>query len=243
MSKQLVIIPTYNEIENIQAIIEAVLHLPEKFHILVVDDNSPDGTSSVVQTLMNKVFTDQLFLLQREKKKGLGTAYIDGFKWALANGYDFIFEMDADFSHSPDDLSLLLNVLKGEEGQVAIGSRYVKGVNVVNWPMKRILMSWFASKYVKFITGLPINDATAGFVGFRREVLQKINLDKVKFIGYAFQIEMKFKAYKLGFNVVEIPVIFTDRRKGKSKMNGSIIWEAIFGVLKLKVKSIFGKIQ
>ncbi|MCH8535054.1 MAG: polyprenol monophosphomannose synthase [Flavobacteriaceae bacterium] len=243
MSKQLVIIPTYNEIENIQAIIEAVLHLPEKFHILVVDDHSPDGTSSVVQTLMNKVFTDQLFLLQREKKKGLGTAYIDGFKWALANGYDFIFEMDADFSHSPDDLSLLLNVLKGEEGQVAIGSRYVKGVNVVNWPMKRILMSWFASKYVKFITGLPINDATAGFVGFRKEVLQKINLDKVKFIGYAFQIEMKFKAYKLGFNVVEIPVIFTDRRKGKSKMNGSIIWEAIFGVLKLKVKSIFGKIQ
>lgn len=243
MSKQLVIIPTYNEIENIQAIIEAVLHLPEKFHILVVDDHSPDGTSSVVQTLMNKVFTDQLFLLQREKKKGLGTAYIDGFKWALANGYDFIFEMDADFSHSPDDLSLLLNVLKGEEGQVAIGSRYVKGVNVVNWPMKRILMSWFASKYVKFITGLPINDATAGFVGFRREVLQKINLDKVKFIGYAFQIEMKFKAYKLGFNVVEIPVIFTDRRKGKSKMNGSIIWEAIFGVLKLKVKSVFGKIQ
>lgn len=243
MPKQLVIIPTYNEAENIQAIVQAIFNLEEKFHVLIVDDNSPDGTSSIVEKMITSTYSDQLFIQVRKKKSGLGTAYIHGFKWALERDFDYIFEMDADFSHNPNDLIPMLKVIQDKSNHVVIGSRYVKGVNVVNWPMKRILMSWFASKYVKFITGLPINDATAGFVGFRKEVLQKINLNKVKFIGYAFQIEMKFKAHQLGFNVIEIPVIFTDRRKGKSKMNGGIIWEAIFGVLKLKLKSIFGKIQ
>ncbi len=243
MPKQLVIIPTYNEADNIQSIIEAVFHLPEQFHVLVVDDNSPDGTSAIVETLIAESYPNQLYIQNRAKKSGLGTAYIHGFKWALKHDFDYVFEMDADFSHDPNDLIQMLNIIQDSKNHVVIGSRYVKGVNVVNWPMKRILMSWFASKYVRFITGLPVHDATAGFVGFRKEVLEKIHLDQVKFIGYAFQIEMKFKAYQLGFNVVEVPVIFTDRRKGKSKMNGSIIWEAIFGVLKLKFKSLLGKIQ
>ncbi len=243
MSQPLVIIPTFNEAENIQAIIEAIFLLPEDFHILVVDDNSPDGTSNIVQSEIDKLNSFKLHLLTRKKKSGLGTAYIDGFKWALQREYDFIFEMDADFSHAPKDLSLLFGLLNNNDADVAIGSRYVKGVNVVNWPMKRILLSWLASKYVKLVTGMSVNDATAGFVAFKREVLETIQLDQVKFVGYAFQIEMKFKASQLGFNVIEIPVIFTDRRKGKSKMNGSIIWEAIFGVIKLKLKSIVGKIQ
>lgn len=243
MPKQLVIIPTYNEAENIEAIIQAISLLAQDFHVLVVDDFSPDGTYKIVQRLIDTSNHSFLHLIVRKQKSGLGTAYIEGFKWALANDYDFVFEMDADFSHAPKDLFPMFNMLHQKKADVVIGSRYVKGVNVVNWPMKRILMSWLASKYVKFITGLPINDSTAGFVGFRKEVLQKINLDKVKFVGYAFQIEMKFIAYQLGFNVVEFPVVFTDRRKGKSKMNTSIIWEAIFGVVKLKLKSWFGKIN
>lgn len=243
MPKQLVIIPTYNEAENIEAIIQAISLLTQDFHVLVVDDFSPDGTYKIVQRLIDTSNQPFLHLIVRKQKSGLGTAYIEGFKWALANDYDFVFEMDADFSHAPKDLLPMFNMLHQKKADVVIGSRYIKGVNVVNWPMKRILMSWLASKYVKFITGLPINDSTAGFVGFRKEVLQKINLDKVKFVGYAFQIEMKFIAYQLGFNVVEFPVVFTDRRKGKSKMNTSIIWEAIFGVVKLKLKSWFGKIN
>lgn len=243
MPKQLVIIPTYNEAENIEAIIQAISLLTQDFHVLVVDDFSPDGTYKIVQRLIDTSNQSFLHLIVRKQKSGLGTAYIEGFKWALANDYDFVFEMDADFSHAPNDLLPMFNMLHHKKADVVIGSRYVKGVNVVNWPMKRILMSWLASKYVKFITGLPINDSTAGFVGFRKEVLQKINLDKVKFVGYAFQIEMKFIAYQLGFNVVEFPVVFTDRSKGKSKMNTSIIWEAIFGVVKLKLKSWFGKIN
>lgn len=243
MPKQLVIIPTYNEAENIEAIIQAISLLTQDFHVLVVDDFSPDGTYKIVQRLIDTSNHSFLHLIVRKQKSGLGTAYIEGFKWALANDYDFVFEMDADFSHAPKDLLPMFNMLHHKKTDVVIGSRYVKGVNVVNWPMKRILMSWLASKYVKFITGLPINDSTAGFVGFRKEVLQKINLDKVKFVGYAFQIEMKFIAYQLGFNVVEFPVVFTDRSKGKSKMNTSIIWEAIFGVVKLKLKSWFGKIN
>ncbi|MFO7701814.1 MAG: polyprenol monophosphomannose synthase [Psychroflexus maritimus] len=243
MPKQLVIIPTYNEAENIEAIIQAISLLTQDFHVLVVDDFSPDGTYKIVQRLIDTSNHSFLHLIVRKQKSGLGTAYIEGFKWALANDYDFVFEMDADFSHAPKDLLPMFNMLHHKKADVVIGSRYVKGVNVVNWPMKRILMSWLASKYVKFITGLPINDSTAGFVGFRKEVLQKINLDKVKFVGYAFQIEMKFIAYQLGFNVVEFPVVFTDRSKGKSKMNTSIIWEAIFGVVKLKLKSWFGKIN
>lgn len=243
MPKQLVIIPTYNEAENIEAIIQAISLLTQDFHVLVVDDFSPDGTYKIVQRLIDTSNQPFLHLIVRKQKSGLGTAYIEGFKWALANDYDFVFEMDADFSHAPKDLLPMFNMLHQKKADVVIGSRYIKGVNVVNWPMKRVLMSWLASKYVKFITGLPINDSTAGFVGFRKEVLQKINLDKVKFVGYAFQIEMKFIAYQLGFNVVEFPVVFTDRRKGKSKMNTSIIWEAIFGVVKLKLKSWFGKIN
>ncbi|NGZ90457.1 polyprenol monophosphomannose synthase [Psychroflexus maritimus] len=243
MPKQLVIIPTYNEAENIEAIIQAISLLIQDFHVLVVDDFSPDGTYKIVQRLIDTSNQSFLHLIVRKQKSGLGTAYIEGFKWALANDYDFVFEMDADFSHAPKDLLPMFNMLHHKKADVVIGSRYVKGVNVVNWPMKRILMSWLASKYVKFITGLPINDSTAGFVGFRKEVLQKINLDKVKFVGYAFQIEMKFIAYQLGFNIVEFPVVFTDRSKGKSKMNTSIIWEAIFGVVKLKLKSWFGKIN
>ncbi|NNC45456.1 MAG: polyprenol monophosphomannose synthase [Winogradskyella sp.] len=240
MSDAIVIIPTYNEIENIEAIIKAVFNQKNSYHILVVDDSSPDGTANAVKKLKEE-FPDRLFLLERKEKSGLGTAYIDGFKWCLGREYDFIFEMDADFSHNPDDLNKLYDVCKSGNADVAVGSRYVKGVNVVNWPMSRILLSYGASKYVRLITRMKLHDTTAGFVCYHRKVLEALDLDGIRFVGYAFQIEMKFKAYKKGFKIIEIPVIFTDRTKGKSKMSGSIISEAVFGVISLKLNSLFTK--
>lgn len=240
MTDAVVIIPTYNEIENIEAIVRAVFSQSKVFHVLVVDDNSPDGTANEVKKLQAE-FGSQLFLLQRSEKTGLGTAYIDGFKWCLEQSYDYIFEMDADFSHNPNDLIKLYNACHADGFDVAIGSRYIDGVNVVNWPMNRILLSYFASKYVRFITRMPINDTTAGFVCYKRIVLKTLDLDSIKFMGYAFQIEMKFKAYLKKFKIIEVPVIFTDRTKGKSKMSGSIISEAVFGVLNMKFKSLLGK--
>ena len=240
MSRRLVIIPTYNEIENIERIIRNVFSQRSSFDILVVDDSSPDQTAAKVEELQEE-FSEQLFLEVRTEKSGLGTAYIHGFKWALARDYDFIFEMDADFSHNPNDLIRLYNACVKQKADVAIGSRYVKGVNVVNWPMNRVLMSYFASKYVKFITRMQIQDTTAGFVCYRRKVLERINLDTIQFVGYAFQIEMKFKAYLYKFNIVEVPVIFTDRTRGESKLSSNIISEAVFGVIKMKLKSLFGK--
>lgn len=240
MSNAIVIIPTYNEIENIEAIIRAVCSQPVNFHMLVVDDNSPDLTANQVK-LLQKEFNNRLFLLERTNKQGLGTAYIDGFKWCLNKNYDYIFEMDADFSHDPNDLVKLYDACHLDGYDVAIGSRYIKGVNVVNWPMSRVLLSYCASIYVRIITGMPIRDTTAGFVCYRRKVLETLNLDGIKFVGYAFQIEMKFKAYLKKFKIVEIPVIFTDRTKGKSKMTGSIIYEAVFGVFKMKLNSLFKK--
>lgn len=237
MQKTLVIIPTYNEKENIENIIKAVFNLPLAFDVLVVDDNSPDGTSQIVENLQ-KDFKKQLFLEKRAGKNGLGTAYIHGFKWALARDYEFIIEMDADFSHNPKDLVRLYDACANQGADVAVGSRYSQGVNVVNWPMKRVLLSYFASKYVQFITGIPIHDTTAGFVCYSRKVLETINLDKIKFVGYAFQIEMKYKAWKHGFNIKEVSVIFTDRTLGTSKMSGSIVTEAIFGVIKLRLKGL-----
>ncbi|UAB84886.1 polyprenol monophosphomannose synthase [Zunongwangia sp. SCSIO 43204] len=238
----LIIIPTFNEIENIERLIRNIFSQQRKFHILVVDDNSPDGTATRVRTLQAE-FHDQLFLEERKEKTGLGTAYIHGFKWALQREYDYVFEMDADFSHNPNDLIRLYNACKREEADVAIGSRYVTGVNVINWPMNRVLMSWLASKYVQFITGMDIHDTTAGYVCYKREVLERIKLDKIQFVGYAFQIEMKFKSHLLGFKITEVPVIFTDRTRGTSKMSGSIIYEAVFGVIKMKVKSLFNRIK
>ncbi len=240
MSDALVIIPTYNEIENIETILRAVFSQDKLFHVLVVDDNSPDGTANKVKSLQNE-YSNQLHLLQRDKKNGLGAAYIAGFTWALENFYDFIFEMDADFSHNPNDLIKLYNACSVNDADVAVGSRYVKGITVVNWPLSRILLSYGASRYVRLITGMRVKDSTAGFICYKRKVLESINLNKVKFVGYAFQIEMKFKAYKKGFKIVEIPVIFKDRIKGKSKMSGSIISEAIFGVISMKLKSLFIK--
>lgn len=240
MSNAIVIIPTYNEIENIEAIIRAVGSQPVGFYMLVVDDNSPDLTASKVK-LLQKEFDNRLFLLERKNKQGLGTAYIEGFKWCLDKNYDYIFEMDADFSHDPNDLVKLYNACHLDGYDVAIGSRYIKGVNVVNWPMSRVLLSYCASIYVRIITGMPIRDTTAGFVCYKRKVLETLNLDGIKFVGYAFQIEMKFKAYLKKFKIVEIPVIFTDRTKGKSKMTGSIIYEAVFGVFKMKLNSLFKK--
>ncbi|MEO2059863.1 MAG: polyprenol monophosphomannose synthase [Mesonia sp.] len=240
MSRRLVIIPTYNEIENIERIIRNVFSQRSSFDILVVDDSSPDQTAVKVKELQEE-FSEQLFLEVRTEKSGLGTAYIHGFKWALARDYDFIFEMDADFSHNPNDLIRLYNACVKQKADVAIGSRYAKGVNVVNWPMNRVLMSYFASKYVKFITRMQIQDTTAGFVCYRREVLERINLDTIQFVGYAFQIEMKFKAYLYKFNIIEVPVIFTDRTRGESKLSSNIISEAVFGVIKMKLKSLFGK--
>ncbi len=238
MKDAIVIIPTYNEIENIEAIIRAVFAQKKAFDILVVDDNSPDQTADKVRFLQNE-FSDQLHLMVRTKKTGLGTAYIAGFKWCLEHAYQYIFEMDADFSHNPKDLIKLYNACAVEGADLSIGSRYVKGVNVVNWPMSRILLSYGASKYVRFITRMKVCDTTAGFVCYKREVLEKINLNTIKFVGYAFQIEMKFKAYLHDFKITEVPVIFTDRAKGKSKMSGGIISEAIFGVIKLKFNSKF----
>jgi len=240
MSDSLIIIPTYNEKENIEKIIRKVFSLDKSFHVLVIEDGSPDGTADIVKGLQ-KEFSDNLHIEERSGKLGLGTAYIHGFKWALNKDYQFVFEMDADFSHNPDDLIRLYNACSSEGGEVAIGSRYVKGVNIVNWPMSRLLMSFFASKYVKFITGMPIHDSTAGFKCYKREVLETINFNKIQFVGYAFQIEMKFKSWKYGFNVVEVPVIFTDRTEGTSKMSGGIFFEAVFGVLQMKIKSFSRK--
>jgi len=239
MADSLVIIPTFNEIENIGLIIDAVFALEKDFHILIVDDNSPDGTAEAVRALQEQ-YTDRLFLEVRQEKFGLGTAYIHGFKWAIARKYDYIFEMDADFSHSPTDLPQLYNACSGG-ADVAIGSRYKKGINVVNWPLHRILLSYGASFYVKLITGMKIQDPTAGFVCYKRKVLETINIDSVKFIGYAFQIEMKFRAYLQDYKIVEVPIVFTDRIRGKSKMSTSIVGEAVFGVLKMKMESLFQK--
>lgn len=238
MPKAVVVIPTYNEIENIARLLRTVFSLQREFHILVVDDNSPDGTSQLVEESIS-LYPGKLFLLKRAGKSGLGTAYIDGFKWALANGYEYIFEMDADFSHNPNDLIRLFNACHKRGYDLAIGSRYIKGVNVVNWPMGRVLLSWLASKYVQFIMRMNIFDATAGFICYKRKVLEKINLDNIRFVGYAFQIEMKFKAHLCNFKIKEIPVIFRDRTQGESKMSSGIISEAIFGVFFLKFKSIF----
>ena len=234
----IVIIPTYNERENIENIIRAVFSLEHGFHILVIEDGSPDGTAAIVKGLQGE-FAERLFMVERKGKLGLGTAYIAGFKWALAHDYDYIFEMDADFSHSPNDLPRLYRECSEKGADVAVGSRYVSGVNVVNWPMGRVLMSYFASKYVRLITRLPIHDTTAGFVCYRRQVLQTIELDKIRFKGYAFQIEMKFTAYQCGFRVAEVPVIFINRELGTSKMNSSIFGEAVFGVIRLKWNSWF----
>jgi dolichol-phosphate mannosyltransferase len=238
MSDSLIIIPTYNEKENIEKIIRKVFSLEKSFHVLIVDDGSPDGTGTIVKNLQNQ-FNGQLHIEERTGKLGLGTAYIHGFKWALQKDYQFIFEMDADFSHDPNDLIRLYNANALEGGEVAIGSRYVQGVNIVNWPMARLLMSFFASKYVKLITRMPIHDATAGFKCYKREVLETINFDKIQFVGYAFQIEMKFKAWKYGFNIIEVPVIFTDRTEGDSKMSGGIFREAVIGVIQMKLRSFF----
>ncbi|MBU2921921.1 polyprenol monophosphomannose synthase [Winogradskyella psychrotolerans] len=240
MSDAIVIIPTYNEIENIESIIRAVFSQQKDFHVLVVDDNSPDQTSNIVKGLQNE-FKNRLFLVERKEKSGLGTAYIAGFKWALERSYQYLFEMDADFSHNPNDLIRLYNACANDGADISVGSRYVKGITVVNWPMSRILLSYGASRYVRLITRMRVKDSTAGFVCYKRSVLEAINLEKIEFVGYAFQIEMKFKAHKKGFKIVEIPVIFKDRTKGKSKMSGSIISEAIFGVISLKFKSLFAK--
>ena len=241
MSDAIVIIPTYNEIENIEAIIKATLSQDHGFHVLVVDDNYPDLTSLKVKEIQHE-FEGRLFLEVRKEKSGLGTAYIHGFKWCLEKGYAFIFEMDADFSHNPKDLIRLYNACKIDGADMSIGSRYIdNNINVVNWDMKRLLLSYFASKYVQLITRMRIADTTAGFVCYKRQVLESIDLDKIKFVGYAFQIEMKFKAYLKKFKIVEVPVIFTDRTKGKSKMSGGIISEAIFGVISMKLKSLFRK--
>lgn len=239
-SDSIVIIPTYNERENIENIIRAVFALEKVFHILIIEDGSPDGTANIVKTLQQE-FPERLFMIERKGKLGLGTAYIAGFKWSLEHNYEYIFEMDADFSHNPADLPRLYKACAEEGADVSIGSRYVSGANVVNWPMGRVLMSYFASKYVRLITGLPIHDTTAGFKCYRREVLQTIDLDGIRFKGYAFQIEMKFTAYKCGFKIVEVPVIFINRELGTSKMNSSIFGEAVFGVIKLKMHSWFHK--
>jgi dolichol-phosphate mannosyltransferase len=237
-SKKLVIIPTYNEIENVSEMIDSVLGLGRNFKILIVDDGSPDGTAEEVKK-KQKVYPEDVFLIERNGKLGLGTAYITGFRWALEQEFEFIFEMDCDFSHNPSDLISLYEACADRSYDFAIGSRYITGVNVVNWPIGRVFMSYFASVYVNLITGLPVKDATAGFKCYHRSVLEGIRLEEVRFIGYAFQIEMKFTAWKLGFKIIEVPIIFTDRTKGTSKMSKGIFKEAIFGVIWMKIKSIF----
>ncbi len=241
MSDSIVIIPTYNEKENIEKIIRAVTGLEKAFHVLVIDDGSPDGTAQIVKNLMAGEFQDRLFLVERSGKLGLGTAYIAGFKWALEHDYEYIFEMDADFSHDPNDLPRLYNACAVEGCDMSIGSRYVTGVNVVNWPIGRVLMSYFASKYVRLVTGFKVNDTTAGFVCYRRRVLQTIELDKIRFKGYGFQIEMKYTAYKIGFKIKEVSVIFVNRQEGTSKMSGGIFGEAFFGVMRLRWDGFFRK--
>lgn len=237
MSIALVIIPTYNEIENIHAMVHKVMNLPSRLELLVVDDNSPDGTGKQVQ-LLQKEYPDRLHLLSRKGKEGLGKAYIAGFEWALNHGAEFIFEMDCDFSHNPEDLERLLEACRDQGADLAIGSRYVTGVNVVNWPIGRVLMSYYASVYVRLITGLNVRDATAGFKCYRRKVLESIRLDHIRFKGYAFQIELKYVAWKLGFTLKEVPIIFTDRQKGSSKISGGIVKEAVWGVIALRFSNI-----
>jgi dolichol-phosphate mannosyltransferase len=240
VADSVVIIPTYNEKENIQQIIRKVFSLDKEFHILIVEDNSPDGTADIVKALM-KEFPNRLFIEERKGKLGLGTAYIHGFRWALERGYEYVTEMDADFSHNPEDLVRLYTVAKDKGGDVVIGSRYITGVNVVNWPIGRVLMSYYASAYVRFVTRIKVRDTTAGFVCYRSAVLRAIDLTKIRFTGYAFQIEMKFTAWKLGFNIVEVPIIFTDRTLGESKMSKGIFKEAILGVITLRLSTLFKK--
>lgn len=242
MSDSIVIIPTYNEKENIEAIIKTVFDLPKAFHILVVDDNSPDGTADIVKKLQLE-FPEKLHLMQRAGKQGLGTAYIAGFRWVLERDYEYVFEMDADFSHNPNDLLRLYTACTDEGVDLAVGSRYYSGVNVVNWPMGRVLMSYFASKYVRFITGMKVHDATAGFVCYKREVLETIDLDDVRFKGYAFQVEMKYTAYSLGFTIKEVSIVFVNRMLGVSKMNSSIFAEGVFGVITMRFRRMFGGIK
>jgi dolichol-phosphate mannosyltransferase len=237
VSKNLVIIPTYNEKENIEKMVRKVFSLDTPFHILIVEDNSPDGTGAIIKSLQTE-FTGRLHMLERKGKLGLGTAYIAGFKWALQNGYEYICEMDADFSHNPYDLERLYRAVE-QGADLAIGSRYISGINVINWPLGRVLMSYFASVYVRIITGMKIMDTTAGFKCYRRKVLETINFEKIKLIGYGFQIEMKFTTYKFGFNIVEVPIVFTDRKEGTSKMSGGIFNEALWGVMKMKIRSWF----
>lgn len=241
MSDSIVVIPTYNEIENIESIIRAVLSLNKDFNVLIVDDNSPDNTAQKVVELQ-KEFNEKLFLEIRDRKSGLGTAYVHGFRWALSRNYEFIFEMDADFSHNPNDLEKLYHACQLEGADLAIGSRYKTGVNVVNWPLNRVLMSYFASKYVKMITGMKIHDATAGFICYKRKTLEIIDLNKIKFIGYAFQIEMKYRTFAKGLKIEEVPIIFTDRTLGQSKMSSAIFKEAVFGVLALRIKRFFNRL-
>ncbi|HTX87484.1 MAG TPA: polyprenol monophosphomannose synthase [Bacteroidales bacterium] len=242
VSDSLVIIPTYNEKENIERIIRKVYSLEKEFDILIIEDNSPDGTAGIVRKLQAE-FPRRLFMEERKGKLGLGTAYIHGFRWALQNGYGFIFEMDADFSHNPDDLVRLYDAVKNQGADLAIGSRYITGVNVVNWPMGRVLMSYYASAYVRLITRMKIRDTTAGFKCYSRKVLEAINLDQIRFTGYAFQIEMKYTAWKLGFRITEVPIIFTDRTQGSSKMSKGIFKEAILGVISLRMRGLFKKYQ
>ena len=241
MSKNLVIIPTYNEKENVEKMVRKVFSLPTSFHLLIVEDNSPDGTAGIVKSLM-KEFPEKLHILERKGKLGLGTAYIAGFKWALERDYEYIFEMDCDFSHNPEDLEKLYQAAV-DGADVVIGSRYISGINVVNWPLGRVLMSYFASMYVRIVTGMSVRDTTAGFKCYRKKVLETIDFDKIKLIGYGFQVEMKFTAFKFGFNIVEVPIVFTDRQEGTSKMSGGIFNEALWGVLKMKFRSWFRKYE
>lgn len=238
MSDSIIIIPTYNERENIERMIRTVFNLPKQFNILIVDDNSPDGTAAIVKTLQGE-FPGRLFIVERKGKLGLGTAYLAGFRWALENKYEYIFEMDADFSHPPEDLLNLYKACAEEGADLAIGSRYISGINVINWPLKRVLMSYFASMYVRMVTGMKIMDTTAGFKCYRNRVLDRLDLDRIRMKGYGFQIEMKFKTWKLGFKIVEVPIVFTDRREGASKMSGGIFGEAFKGVIKMKIASYF----
>jgi dolichol-phosphate mannosyltransferase len=238
VTDSIIVIPTYNEKENIERMIRTIFHLPKQFHILIVDDNSPDGTADIVKRIQ-KSHAEQLFLIERKGKLGLGTAYLTGFKWALQNNYQFIFEMDADFSHDPNELLKLYKACNEDGADLAIGSRYISGINVINWPLKRVLMSYLASKYVRMVTGMKIMDTTAGFKSYRRAVLETLDLERIKMKGYGFQIEMKFKTWRLGFNIVEVPIIFTERREGTSKMSGGIFGEAFKGVIKMKIASYF----